>query len=262
MLEFARYDGRKRVRGSLAMAVGLALFAAMIVWLYPSFTAAMDLDTIIDAYPPQVQQAFGVRSLSTLGGFLAVEIYSFAWVILLGMYFAYAAASIVAGDVEDERMDMLLSLPVSRARLLAERFAALAVPLVVVNAVPPVAIYASSFFVDASVDATNLVAVHALSIPYLLVCAAIGLVFSVALDRESIAQRAALGTVFGLFLLESALADTDLEWLGALAPMRYYDPSGVMVGGEYDLAAAAILLGATAVLLAVALVWFRRKDVQ
>lgn len=262
MLEFARYDGRKRLRGSLAMAVALALFAAMVVWLYPSFAAEMDLDAFLDAYPPQVLAAFGVRSLSTLGGFLAVEIYGFAWVILLGLYFAYAAASIVAGDVENGRMDMLLALPVSRVRLVGERFAALGVPLLVVNAVPPVAIYASARFVDATVDPANLLAVHALSVPYLLTCAAIGLVFSVVLDRESTAQRAALGTVFGLFMLDSALAGTDLEWLGALAPMRYYDPSAIMVDGQYDPWAAAVLLAATAVLVAVALALFTRMDVD
>jgi ABC-2 type transport system permease protein len=261
MLEFARYDGRRRLRGAVAMAVGLALFAALVVSLYPSFATSVDLDAIVEAYPPQVLAAFGIRSMSTLGGFLAVEIYGFAWVLLLGLYFAYAAAGIAAGDVESGRMDMLLSLPVARARLLGERFAALAVPLVAVNAIPPVVIYGSSLFVDASLDAGNLLAVHALSIPYLLVCAAVGLVFSVAVDRESLAERAALGTVFGLFLLESALADTDLEFLGALAPMRYYDPSAVMVDSEYDLAGAAILLAATAVLVGASLWWFRRKDV-
>lgn len=262
MLEFARWDARKRVRGSLAMAVGLAAFAALVVWLYPSFSAGMDLDQFVEAYPQPVLEAFGVRSLSTLGGFLAVEIYSFAWILLLGLYFAYAAASIVAGDVEDERMDMLLSLPVSRVRLLAERFAALSVPLVAVNVVTPVAVYASAQFVDASVDAADLVAVHALSVPYLLACGAVGLVFSVLLDRENRAQRAALGLLFGVFLLDSALTNTDLEWLGAVAPMRYYDPSEIMVESTYDLAGAAVLLAATAALVAVALVAFRRKDVQ
>ena len=262
MLEFARYDGRKRLRGSLVMAAGLAGFAALIVWVYPSFSAMDNIDQFVEAYPEPLIEAFGIRSLTTIGGFLATEIYSFGWVILLGLYFAYAAASIVAGDVEDERMDMLLSLPVSRVRLVGERFAALGVPLLVVNVVTPVVVYAGVQFVDASIDAADLVAVHALSVPYLLACAAIGLVFSVVLSRESTAQRAALGSVFGLFLLESALASTDLEWLGALTPMRYYDPTAVLVDGQYDLQGATVLLGATAVLLAGALLLFRRKDIQ
>lgn len=262
MFEFARYEGRHRVRGAAAMTVGLALLAIMVIWLYPSFTEAVDLDQMLEAYPQPVLSAFGIQTMSTLGGFLAVELYSFAWVILLGLYFAYAAASLIAGDVERERMDMLLSLPVSRSRLVAEKYLSLLVPILVVNVVMPVVVYAGGHLIDEPIPAADVVAVHALSVPYLLVCAAVGLVASVAFAREAIAQRAALGVVFALFLLESVLAETDYESVGAIAPMRYYDPTDVLVNGEYDLVGAATLLAAAVVLVLLGQWWFTRRDIQ
>jgi ABC-2 type transport system permease protein len=138
----------------------------------------------------------------------------------------------------------------------------LLVPILVVNVVMPVVVYAGSHLIDEPIRAADVVAVHALSIPYLLVCASIGLVASVAFDRESIAQRAGLAVVFALFLLESVLANTDYEAVGALAPMRYYDPTAILVDHQYDLAGGAILLAAAVVLVLVSQQWFSRKDIQ
>ncbi|MCD2200033.1 hypothetical protein LPA44_09000 [Halobacterium sp. KA-4] len=108
----------------------------------------------------------------------------------------------------------------------------------------------------------DLVAVHLLSLPYLFACAAIGLAFSVLADRESIVQRAAMATVFGLFLLESIVMSTDYAWAGSVAPMRYFDPTAILVDGTYDVAGAVILVAATLLLVAGSQLYFRQKDVN
>ncbi|WP_224333472.1 hypothetical protein [Haloprofundus halobius] len=66
--------------------------------------------------------------------------------------------------------------------------------------------------------------------------------------------------MFGLFLLETVTANTDFEWVGALAPTRYYDPTAILVDGEYGLVGAVVLLAAAGVLVAVARAWFRWRD--
>lgn len=261
MFEIARYDGRKRLKGALAMTVGIAALTVMYVGLFPSITAAADLDEIIAAYPPAFREAFDVRTMNTIEGFLATQLYAFAWVILLGLYFAYAAAGLIAADVERGRMDVLLSLPVSRSRILLEKFASLGVPLLVANAAMPVVVFAATLAIGEEVAVERVLMTHVLSVPYLLACAGIGLVASVAVDRASVAQRAAAGAVFALFLVESVVAGTDLEPLGALSPTRYYVPSEILVDGTYDVAGAAILLAGTVALVLASREWFRRRDV-
>jgi len=262
MLEIARYAGRKRLKGSVAMTVGIAALTTMYVLLFPSITGAADLDEIIQAYPPSLVEAFGIRTLNTIEGFLATELYAFAWVLLLGLYFAYAGAGLIAADVERGRMDISLSLPITRSRLLLEKFASLLVPLVVTNAAMPVVVFLGVLAISEDVDMARILMAHVLSMPYLLSCGAIGLIASVAVDRASLAQRAAAGAVFALFLFESVVAGTDVEVLGALSPTRYYAPSDILVDGTYDFAGAAILLAGTAALVLASREWFRRKDVE
>lgn len=261
MLEVARYEGRKRVRGSLALTVGISLLVGLYLWMFPTITASIDLDEYVEAWPPALREAFGVESLGTIEGFLASELYAFVWVILLGIYLAYAAGAVVAGDVERDRMDILLSLPVTRTRLLLEKFAALLVPVAVLNALVPAVVYAGVLAIGESISLADLVALHLLSVPYLLTTAGVGLLCSVAVDRASIAQRIAMAVVFGLFLVDSVVTGTDYSWLGAVAPSRYFDPSRILVHGEYDVGGAAVLTAAAVGLVALSAAWFSRKNV-
>jgi ABC-2 type transport system permease protein len=260
MTAIARYDGRKRLRGSLYLSIALSALAALDIWVYPSFRDTFEGEDLLDAYPDQILQLFDVRTMTTIEGFLATELYVFGWIILLGLYAAYLAAGRVAGDIEHERMDILLSLPISRARTVTEVFAALAVPIVAVNLLPPAVVFVGSALIGESLAVADLLAVHLLSIPYLFACASIGLVVSVVSDRADIAQRVALGVVFGLYLVESLVVGTDYEVVGVVAPSRHYDPAAILVDGTYDLVGAAALVGMTGLLLGASIVWFRRRD--
>ncbi|USZ72885.1 ABC transporter permease [Natronosalvus halobius] len=261
MFEFLRYEARKRVKGSLYLSLGMMALAGMIIWVYPSFRDSFQEDELLDAYPPQILQLFDVETMASLEGFLAFEFYVFGWVILLGLYLAYSGAGLIADDVDRGRMDTILAMPVSRSQLVAEKFAALAVPIVTVNLLLPPVILAGGWLIDESLSVADVFAVHLLSIPYLFACAGIGLCCSVVFDRVGIAQRAALGITFGIFLGESLLEGTGYEFLGAVVPMRYYDPNAVLLQGEYDLVGVAILVAITLVLVLASSAWFTRKDV-
>ena len=104
--------------------------------------------------------------------------------------------------------------------------------------------------------------VHVLSVPYFLACIAIVLLLSVAVDRASVAQRIALGVVFGLWLLESITGSIDdFAWVGRASPTHYYDPTAILVHGTYDLVNAAVLVVACSLLVALGVWRFDRRDI-
>ena len=261
MFEFARYEGRKRVRPSLYLSVGMSLLAAFAVWAYPSYSEAMDMEQLREAFPEPMIRAFNIETMASLEGFLAVELYMFGWMILLGLYFAYSAASLIADDIDRGRMDSLLAMPVTRPQLAAEKFAALAVPILAVNAVTPIVVLVSARLIGESLSVVDVVALHLLSIPYLSACAGIGLLASVIFDRASVAERVALGVTFGVYLIESLLRGTDYEVVGVIASMRYFDPNEVLLESTYDLVGVAVLVGMTGLLLVGSQAWFVRRDI-
>ena len=260
MFEVARYEGERRAGLAATIAVAASFYGAMFVALSPSFTD-FDLDAIFANFPPQFTEGFGIETIDTLPGLLAVELYQVGWVLVLGLYLAYTAAGLVAGDIETGRMDSLLSAPVSRTRLVGEEFLSMLVPILAVNAVTPVVLYAGSVLINETLDPTNLLALHALAVPYLLCCAAVGFALSVFLESETQARTAAVGSLVVAFLVETVFVGTDYEFLGVVAPMNYFDPTDILVEGTYDLAGGAILLAAAVVLVLAGQWRFRRMDI-
>lgn len=264
MLELTTYEGRKRSKGAAALAGLFAVLAVLYTGTFPSVVEGMPpgtLDEMASSYPDAMVEALNLQSLTTIEGYLASQLYTVGWTLLAGLYFGYAGAGLIADDVDRGRMDILLFLPISRSRLVAEKFASLLIPLVAINVVVPGVVFVGSRAIGYPIAALDVVMIHLLSIPYLLCCAAIGLVFSVVVDRASIAQRSVLGVLFGLFLLESVVAGTDFGWAGNVVPMHYLDPTAILMNSEYDFVAAGVLLVATIVLVVASQAWFARKDI-
>lgn len=263
MLEFTRYSVERRLRGAVVLSALMAGMAAFTAAFFPSVKeSAPQLQDYIDSLPPAFREAFGVESFASIQGFLATEFYTFAWLLVLGLYFGYRAGHLIAGDVESERIELWLALPVSRARLLVERYVALVPTMIVVNVLGALAVVGAVAAIGESIGAVELLAVHALSIPYFLTCAGIGLALTVVTDTADRAARGALGIIFGLFLVESLTAASDFDWLGLLSPTHYYDPSAVLVRAQYDLGGAAILLVAAFALVGLSVWLFRRRDLE
>ncbi|MFC7057177.1 ABC transporter permease subunit [Halovenus salina] len=261
MLETARHEGRRRLKGTAVLTVAIALYSGFIVW-YFSALEGVEYEELFQEAPAAIRNAFGIEALSTVEGFLSAQIFNFVWLLGLGLYFAYTAGGLIAGDIENERMDLLLSFPISRSRLLLELFTSLLVPIAVVNAVTAGVLYGLVAAIGESIDPVALAVVHLLSVPYLLVCAGIGLVFSVSVDRAAIAERAGVGLVFTLFLVESVVGgSTDFEVLRYLSPTNYYQPTEILVTNSYSVTDTAVLLVAFLVLLAVSQALFRRRDI-
>lgn len=263
MFETIRYELSRKRRGTTIFIVAIGVIGLFYISLFPSLQAAnIDIDAMIEAWPPALREAFGVETIASIEGFLAVELYNVVWLLLLGLYFAYSAAGLIAADIERDRMDLLLSFPVSRSRLLLEKFVALLIPIVALNAVVALLVYGGVRAIGESIDPVSLVMVHFLSLPYLFVCAAIGLVLSVVVDRADIAQRIAIGSVFILYLIESLDASTEgFEWIGYVSPTHYYNPTPILVHETYDWVDAGILLAGFVALVIVAQVLFRQRDI-
>lgn len=262
MTEILRYEARRRSTGTAVLVVLLALYLLLIVYLFPSIEQATGaFEDYAEALPPAIQESFAIEAITTIEGFLAVEVYQFVWVLMLALYLAYLGGGLIAGDTESGRIDLLLAVPVSRKRVLVEKYLSMLFPILAINVVMPVVMLGSVLAIGETVSIVDTVVMHLLSVPYLLLAGAIGLTLSVTLKRSDLAQRGGLALIFMLFILDSVTVGTDVEWLGAISPTRYYSPSDILVNGTYDVGGAVILFAAAVVLVVLSGEWFKRADV-
>ncbi|SFB84443.1 ABC-2 type transport system permease protein [Halobiforma haloterrestris] len=260
MTAVLRVESRKLFRSTLVLTGLLALLSAFFLLVFPSIQAEAEL--VEQVYPAYMLELLGIEELHTIEGFAGGYIFPFAWVLLGGIYFAYVSAGTISRDVRTRRMDLTLSNPVSRESVVLQKVAALWVPLAGLTIGLAVVLFAGARLLGEPFDPVPLAMVHLLGVPYLLVCAAIGTVLSVTVDRVETAQAAALVLVFSLWLVDGlSHMSPDFEWVSDLTPSRYYDPSAILVHEEYAFGDAGILLAAFLVLLAAAVVIFTRRDI-
>lgn len=264
MLELSSFESRRRVKSAAYVSAFLTALSGLTIALFPSIQeSGVDFQEYIQNLPPEFRRVFAgsVLEFTTIEGFLVVEVYQWMWVLLLAIYFAYAAASTISSEVEEDSIDLVLVNPVSRTRYVVGKYSALAFNIVLVTSILLIAIYGSVTFIGESIDLTKLILLHTVFVIYLLANASLGLVSSVLFDRQRRAQVVSIGAVFGLFLVETLTFDTDYEWLGVLAFSRYVDPGEILIEGDVDWMGVAVLAIAAVALLMVAAEIFERRDI-
>ncbi len=260
MTAILRNESRRLIRSSLILTGAFVLLTAFMLAVFPAMQAEAEM--LEEAFPDYLLGLFGLADMHTIEGFTGGYVYSLIWVVFVAVYFAYASAGLIAGDIRTRRMDLTLSNPVSRESVVLQKFASLWVPLLVFNVGVLGTVFVGAQMLGESLDPVAMTMLHLLSVPYLLVCAGIGLVLSVVLDRVGTAQVTALGLVFVLWLAEGLSENvTNFEWVGALTPQHYYDPSAILLTEEYALFDAFVLVLTALGLVALATLIFVRRDI-
>lgn len=261
-LHTTRYEARQRIRSAIAMTILLAAFSLLIIYIFPSIAeSGADIDALMESLPESFREGFGSEAYSSIEGFVAAELYNFIWILLVGLYMAYSAGGTFAGDIESGRLYLILAAPISRARIVLEKTLALLTPLVVLNIVMPLVVFAGTIAIDYPIDPYYLAAVHLLSFPYLLVCMGIGQILSVSFSRGNTAQIGGIAVIFLLFLLDSITVGTNLEWLGAISPTRYIDPTEILLNETVNVGDGLLLFGVALLLVFGSIVRFQYRDI-
>ena len=113
----------------LGTALGLALYTLLVMGIFQSIR--QPLEALEASQPPPLLQALGAdqNPRTTLPDWLNVTGFSLAFPGALGVLAVFMGSRAIAGEIESGSLDLLLSRPVPRARLVWHSFTALAAGL-------------------------------------------------------------------------------------------------------------------------------------
>jgi len=251
-------------KGLLLLNLVFIGLAVMVISIYPTIKESTGLQEYIHSLPEAFISVFGRSGLdiTMLEGYLNMELYQWGWVLLLGVYFAFVSSSLISKEIEDKTIDMLLSNPVSRGRILLEKFLGLVPSIILINIITPLAILGCATYINETIDTTYLFYTHFASIPYLFAACALGLLFSVIFDEARRANTLAIGTVFAMYIIEAlSLLSEKYSAIGKISLSHYYDPGKTLIEHDVDITGIAILFFITVVLLAAAVIYFQKRDI-
>jgi ABC-2 type transport system permease protein len=251
-------------RSLSAWVIGVVVLVLMYAALWPTVRDAPGYRDLMNQMPESLRAMFTGGVLTDLGtpeGYVYVELLSFMGPMIVLIYTITAGAAAVAGEEDRHTMDLLLVNPVSRARVVVEKFAA----MVAGTAVLMVAMWLSLLLLGSAFGMHLSVGRTAAAMTHL---GLLGVEFgTVALLIGSATGRVALARAVPAFLAVAAYV------VNALAPMvGFFDDIKVVspfyqyIGQDpirqgFALDSLAVALVSTAILLALAVGLFDRRDV-
>ena len=183
--------------------------------------------------------------------------------VMLAIWTALAGARLVRGDEERGEMDILLSEPQSRARLIGERIAAFVTALFLIALLMTLVVTVGGPATGVSIDMGR---VLLMSLNVTLTALVFGLI-AAALAHLLRHRAAAAGITGALVALAYLINSTgrilrDGEWLRRFSPLYYHDLSQPLIPSYGTNIGALCLLAATSLLLAGASMYmFTQRDI-
>ena len=245
---------------SLILTLLFMAMASMYCAAYTAFEGS--LDDMFGMFEGEFAFLRGFEHMSTYPGFLTMELYEIFWILILGMLLGFLAASLISKEVEAKTIDLLMSNPVSRKQLVLEKYLGLVPFILFINGATMLTIYGVTAAIGEELNVGYLLMTHAVSIPYFLAIASMGLLVSVLIDEKMKASMITIAIIIGMYIFESiSLLLPDYESIGYLSLTHYYIPADILIEGHVDIVGVGVLVLVALICLIVSMVYFDYRNI-
>ena len=258
---------RDHRRSTAWWALGMVGLVAFTVAFYPSVKGNETFDKMIEDLPDAVRALVGVQEgvpLTSPPGYLHGRLFSVMVPVLLLTFGVGLGARAIGGSEADGTLELLLANPVTRRRVVAERYAALVLLLAAVTAALTVSllVLAPSVGLLDGVEITRLVGAAGSAFCVALLHTTLAFAVGCAVGRPGPGVAiTTTGASAGYMVQSLAAASGGLGWLEAISPWHWYLDRNVLADGVAVTAVVGPLVGG-ALLFAVAAWRFDRRDLR
>ncbi len=243
-------------------SIGLVAYAVLILLFYPSFKDVAGLDEYLEQIPEELLALFAGEAIdySTPEGFLNSEMFFFMVPLMFLIYAINAASNSIAGDEERGSLALLLSNPLLRWQVAAQKSAALAVATTTLGLALWVGLAGGAQIIRTEINLANLGAAVLSGVMLGLAFGALTLAISCVRGNRGMSMGVTSALAVAAYLLNALAPVVELlQPFRKLSPFYHY-LAGDPVTNGLSLGNAAVLLGITVVFFGVALFAFERRD--
>lgn len=245
--------------------VGLAAMALLVVIMVPLFNM-QDMRKLLESFPPVILAMVGVGQdleiFATNEGFVALGFFGKS-ALIFAVYPVVMGMRITANEEDDGTMDVLLSLPIERARVISEKFLAYALSCVGVVVLIYLGLQLGVVLGNVELDVARLVEVTFYLIPLMIFIMAVTVLIAVLVRRRSVALGLVTAFVIISYMLQiigAAAEGTVAEPIGAVSFLTYYNTGEILAQG-FIWPHIAGFVGLSVVMLLASLYRYEGRDI-
>ena len=262
LLALIGQDMGQRVRGMLIWGVILGALGALFVAIWPTFSENIGgMEEMVSSMPAAMREmvGFGEGAFSSVEGWIGGEMLGFLVPLALSFFPILVASSALAGAEEEGKMDVLMGNPVSRWQLVLGRFISAAVLLFGIVTIMGLLTWLTAVIVDVDLAFTSMAAASVSLWALCNVFGGLALLLSAVFHRRFLALAIPAALLIVMYFV-NALAGS-AEFFETIQPLSAFNYYGSAIEDGLDWGNFAALTGATAALVGLAVVVFRRRDI-
>lgn len=252
------HELRRRLRSLVIWGVVIGALGALYVALFPSMSSM--LDEYLQNAPDSMRQYMGdIQGPITAEQWMEMEFTGSIIPIALPFLVMLIGARAVAGGEERRTLDLLLSNPLRRRRVITGAALTMAIALAGVLALAWVLTYISVLVSGVDLGAGHLAQGLVVLWPYSLFFGALTLLLSAFMRRAALATTIAAVVLVAMYVIEG-LAQVSKT----IEPFRFVSliyQLGHPMQGDFPWTAVLAMLAAIVVLVVAAMAAFTRRDV-
>lgn len=262
---------RRNWRTAVYWGLGIASYAVLIILLIPNVDVLKQYADLVSKMPAGMLKMFGASdasSIATPEGFLGFGFFTYT-ILMLAVYAVTAGLGVTANEEDQGILDVVLSLPVPRWRIIVERLAAYTIFVGVITLLIFIGLWLGVQITASNPDApfkinVSILLEGALNLfPGTLLMLVFTAFIAAIIRRKSWVTGIVSLVIIASYLLNfvgSAAKDTVAETLSRLSFFKYIDSASVMTNGLVW-GNIILLLALTGVLWAGSVWFFQRRDV-
>ena len=259
--DIARLDVSGRRRSLVGYTLGMAVYALVVVALYPAFKQSTSLDKLVKS-DSTAAALFGVTGpLSSSGGWLNGNIYAnFFPLVMLLLTVGYGAASL-AGQDEDGTLCLIATLPLRRTAIALEKAAAMAAQAAILAVAVAVCVFIGrSFQLTTTLGniAASSAAVCLLGLDFGLIAMAVGALTG----RRATALAVGTGLAAVSYLISSLAAVVSWIRPAKYLSLFYWSVGDNQISNGVSLTDYAVMIAVALCTLYAAVIAFQRLDLH
>ena len=252
---------RSLITWSIAFVAIVALYAA----IWPSVRGNTSWRDLFSTLPEAYRALFtagGQIDLSTPAGYLGVELLGFLGPALIAVYAITLGAAAIAGEETSGRLEITLSAPVARWRVLAERFAALIADVAAVMIAMGLGLWIFSMAFGMDLGVRAIVSAAAALAVFGVFVGAVAIAIGAASGSAPLARGIAALVAVASYLI-NALGQVTTALRGARPASPFYLLFGNQpLAGGLRIGMALVVLAVSVALVAAGAAAFSRRDLH
>ena len=245
--------------------IGLAAMALLVVIMVPLFNM-QDMRRLLESFPPVILAMVGVGGdleiFATNEGFVAMGFFGKS-ALIFAVYPVVMGMRVTANEEDSGAMDVLLSLPLERARVIVEKFLAYGLSCVGVVVLIYLGLHVGVILGGVDLNVARLLEITLYLIPLMVFIMAATVLVAALIRRRTVALGLVTAFIIVSYMLQTigaAAEGTVAEPIGAISFLTYYNTGDILAQGFIWPHIAGFVLLSVLLLLA-SIYGYERRDI-